>query len=215
MNAREEILGRIRRALADVEESDPTVDVPVEWRHGQPTDLRDILDVFEENILDYGARLVRVPEADVPAAIASALGSLGATSVVVPPGSPPGWSAAAEAAGIAVVLDEPPLAHDSLDRVDAVVTGSAVAMAETGTICLDHGPGQGRRALSLVPDRHVCVVRADAVVSDVAEAVAILATSIRQRPVTWISGGSATSDIELARVEGVHGPRQLWVILAG
>jgi len=98
--------------------------------------------------------------------------------------------------------------------VDAVITGSCVSMAETGTICLDHRDDQGRRALTLVPDRHVCVVTADSVVSDVPEAVHRMKASILEgRPLTWISGGSATSDIELQRVEGVHGPRQLFVVL--
>jgi L-lactate utilization protein LutC len=99
-----------------------------------------------------------------------------------------------------------------LDRLDAVVTGARLGIAETGTIVLDHGAGQGRRAITLVPDRHVCVVRADQVVAGVADAVALLDPT---RPQTWISGPSATSDIELERVEGVHGPRQLHVVVVG
>jgi len=101
-----------------------------------------------------------------------------------------------------------------LDTTDAVLTTATVGIAETGTIVLDHGPGQGRRALTLVPDRHVCVVRADQVVPDVPDAMAPLGGSIAAgRPLTWISGPSATSDIELTRVEGVHGPRTLHVVL--
>jgi len=106
------------------------------------------------------------------------------------------------------------LSPQELNRIDAVVTAAAVGVAETGTIVLDHSPDQGRRALSLVPDRHICVLRADQVVSGVPEAVALLRPAVEAgQPLTWISGGSATSDIELTRVEGVHGPRQLYVIL--
>ena len=122
---------------------------------------------------------------------------------------------AAGAAGAGAREADPPLTHQELNAIEGVLTASVVSIAETGTIVLDHGPDQGRRALSLVPDLHLCVVRADQVVSDVPEAVGRLAASIGQgRPLTWISGGSATSDIELNRVEGVHGPRTLLVVLA-
>jgi len=214
VSAREEILARIRAATVDVVEKDPVTDVPVDWVYDQPTPLTDVLDTFEENILDYRARIVRTPASGTADAVVAALAAVGAGSVVVPGGVDATWVAAVEAAGIEVVRDDPPLSHDALNRVDAVITGSCVSMAETGTICLDHRDDQGRRALTLVPDRHVCVVTADSVVSDVPEAVHRMKASILEgRPLTWISGGSATSDIELQRVEGVHGPRQLFVVL--
>ncbi|MBE1878719.1 LutC/YkgG family protein [Myceligenerans pegani] len=134
--------------------------------------------------------------------------------VVAPSGLEPEWVAAMSDGGVEVVVDTPeaPLTPSDLDRTAAVVTAARVAIAETGTIVLDAGPDQGRRAISLVPDVHICVVRADQVVQTVPEAVRLLAHH-PDRPLTWISGPSATSDIELNRVEGVHGPRTLHVVL--
>ena len=215
MDARQEILARIRRATQDVMEADPALDVPIEWTYEQPLATADVLADFVEKVEDYRATVERVPEQGVPRAVVAALRGMGAGSVVVPAGLDPAWREAISGEGITVHADEPQLTSAELNGIDAVVTASCVSMADSGTIALDHGPDQGRRALSLVPDRHVCVVRADQVVSDVPEGVARLDAAIRARsPITWISGGSATSDIELDRVEGVHGPRQLWVILA-
>ncbi len=213
--AKEEILRRIREATADVIESDPALDTPIEWTYGRPLTTRDVLADFVEKVEDYKATVVRVPLDQVGAAVVAGLRALGATSVVLPAGLDADWRRAIEASDLEVHADEPPLTAAELNRIDGVVTASAVSMADSGTIALDHGPDQGRRALTLVPDRHVCVVRSDSVVSDVPEGVAALAPAIRNgSPVTWISGGSATSDIELSRVEGVHGPRHLYVVLA-
>jgi L-lactate dehydrogenase complex protein LldG len=139
--------------------------------------------------------------------VAEVLGSWSARRIVIPAGLPDPWLADAT---VDRVLDEPPLSRDALDATDGVVTTCALGIAESGTIVLDAGPGQGRRALSLLPDRHLCVIRVDQIVQDVPDAMSRLDP---RRPLTWISGPSATSDIELQRVEGVHGPRTLAVIV--
>lgn len=215
MSAREEVLARVRSALADVVQPDPVLDVPIEWRYGRPIEMADVLATFVEMVEDYKAVVRRVPAAEVPAAIAGLIGERGVSSMVLPAGVDAAWRKAVVDAGVTVHDDDPPLSRVELNSIDGVLTASRVSIADTGTIVLDHRDDQGRRALSLVPDLHICVVRADQVVSDVPEAVARLQESIDAgRPLTWISGGSATSDIELNRVEGVHGPRTLLVILA-
>lgn len=214
-SAKDEILGRIRTALADVPGDSPEHDVPVSWEYGRATRTDGILDVFVDRLEDYKATVVRCAEADVATRVAEALTDCDARSVVVPTDLADSWRQAIAEAGVEVREDKPQLTRAELDATDAVVTACRVAAAETGTIMLDHTRDQGRRALTLVPDLHVCVVRADQVVSDVPEAVAHIAPSVRDHrlPITWISGGSATSDIELSRVEGVHGPRTLVVVL--
>lgn len=216
MSSKEAILSRIREALVDVPHMPAAYDVPVEWEYGlRPMGAaEDVLGLFVERVEDYRAVVSWVVPDELPTRIANALADHGATSAVLPAGVPQQWRYAVSEAGIAVHADEPALSHAELDAIGGVVTGSVVGIAETGTIVLDHGPDQGRRALSLVPDVHVCVIRADQVVSDVPEAVARLQPSVDARqPLTWISGPSATSDIELSRVEGVHGPRTLHVLL--
>ncbi|MEN8704665.1 MAG: LUD domain-containing protein [Nocardioides marinisabuli] len=202
--ARAEVLGRVRTALEGVAPTPEPVVAPV----GTPGSPAEVVDLFAERVADYRAVVERVGAAD----LADHLASLFAPTdrVVVPPGTDPALLAAL---GERAVADDDLSAAD-LDALDAVVTTAGVGVAETGTIVLDHGPGQGRRALSLVPDRHVCLVRADQVVPDVPDAVARLAGAVEDgRALTWISGPSATSDIELDRVEGVHGPRRLHVVV--
>ena len=201
MSAREEVLGRVRAALAGVEPTTEPVAAPVPPA-GEP---HEVLDLFVERVADYRAVVERVPPADLADHVAGLFAA--GQRVVVPTGLPEALVAAVPAA---------PLSAAVLDTTDAVVTLAAVGIAETGTIVLDHGPGQGRRAATLVPDRHVLLVDVDQVEADVPQAVARLSASVAAgRPLTWISGPSATSDIELDRVEGVHGPRQLHVLLVG
>ncbi|MEJ2886292.1 LutC/YkgG family protein [Actinomycetospora aeridis] len=205
--AREEVLARLRTARDAGGSAVP--DVPREYRRRgvHAPGSAAAVERLTGTLTDYRATVHRVgSEDDVPGAIAAVLGE--ASTVVAPPGLPSGWLAGV---GASVRTDDPPLSVADLDRVDAVVTGAAVAIADTGTFVLDAlAPDQGRRAITLVPDHHVCVLRAEAVVSSVPEALARLDPN---GPLTFVSGPSATSDIELDRVEGVHGPRRLDVVL--
>lgn len=215
MNAREEVLQRVRDALADVPDLPPEEEVALPWSYGGGIEMSDVVATFQEKVEDYKAQVEHATEATLSTAIQEGLLATEASgTVVVPAGLDPAWREAIAEAGFEVLVDSPEVTNVDLDHVSAVVTASCVAIADTGTIVLDHGPDQGRRALSLVPDRHVCVVRADQVVSDVPEAIALLEDPARsRRPITFVSGGSATSDIELSRVDGVHGPRRLHVII--
>jgi L-lactate dehydrogenase complex protein LldG len=167
-----------------------------------------ILEDFIDRLIDYKAIVTRTDDADLPQAIAHACQQQGITRLVVPADVPSRWFPA----GVTALLDDPLLTFADLDESSAVLTGCALAIAQTGTIILDGGATQGRRALSLIPDRHLCVVRAEQVVGLVPEAIARLAERTTH-PITLISGPSATSDIELSRVEGVHGPRTLQVFM--
>lgn len=199
MSSRDQVLADVRRALARADRS--SVTVPRGYRQTPAADV----DLFVERVADYRAVVVRCTADEAEQRIADALPQ-GARVVV-----PDGLSWRVDGA-VTDGVDPDALSSTDLDTIDAVVTGATVGIATTGTIVLSHGAGQGRRALTLVPDIHVCVVRADQVVADVPDAIAVLDP---QRPTTWISGPSATSDIELDRVEGVHGPRTLHVIVVG
>jgi len=200
---REEILDRIRTALAD---GPPTVPIPRDYDRSLLPGA-NVGDLFAERVSDYRAAVHRASPDGLSALISSVLGDRGIRRLVVPAGIPEPWLAAS---AIERMGDDPALSVDDLDGSDGVITGCAVAIAETGTIVLDAGAGQGRRALSLLPDYHLCIVALEQVVGTVAEALERLDP---RRPLTWISGPSATSDIELERVEGVHGPRVLDVVL--
>ena len=205
-DARAEILARTRTALGDAIVA--PADIP---RHYRRTSLPgvDIVERFAERVADYRAEVVRAIPATVPDLVAGIVAGWRAHRLVVPAGLPAEWLAAVPA-DVERLTDEPALDYATLDAADGTIAGCAVAIAETGTIVLDAGPGQGRRVLSLLPDRLLCVVERDRIVGDVAEALERLDPT---RPLTWISGPSATSDIELERVEGVHGPRVLEVIV--
>ncbi len=211
MTAREEVLDRIRRALRDVPttESPESVPVPRDYRHVSDESHEPLIEQLIDRLVDYKAAVRRVAASELPAAVASACGERGVRLLAIPPDLPGDWLPD----GLEVRRDHE-LSHEQLDSVDGVLTGCALAIAQTGTIVLDGGPAQGRRALTLLPDYHLCVVRADQVVGLVPEAVSRLAPT-STRPMTWISGPSATSDIELNRVEGVHGPRTLEVLIVG
>lgn len=209
MTARDEILRRISAARV-VPTSQParSGDHGIRRDYAHTRDLPDRLALFVERVENYQATVIRTNPDGVAAAVAKSL--VGARRTVVPHGFNPAWVPD----DIDVVRDEPALSSEALDGVDAVLTSSVVGIAVTGTIVLDHTEGQGRRALTLVPDRHVCVVTEDQIVGDVPEAIARLRPSVNNgRPLTWISGPSATVDIELQRVQGVHGPRTLCVVL--
>ncbi len=210
--AREEMLRRIRAALGR-DDGAPAPQAGHGYRTEGTLDAGRLLDLLAERLTDYHAAVRRCSPADLPATVAAALNDRQARRVVVPPGLGSVLDLAALPPGVEAVPDDE-LSPVDLDATDGVITGAAVAIAETGTVVLDGSPAQGRRALTLVPDYHLCIVRADQVVELVPEAVGRLSPSA-SRPLTWISGPSATSDIELSRVEGVHGPRNLEVILVG
>ncbi|UQA91589.1 LutC/YkgG family protein [Streptomyces halobius] len=211
MSGRDVVLARVRRALQDVPRGEGPKDPPVPRDylrvHGSRTPAESV-NLLAENLVDYRAIVHRSEPGELDMLIMRLLAERGAETVLVPPGLPPSWMAAADPVRI---HDRAASTPRELDAVDSVVTGCALAIAETGTLVLDGGHAQGRRRITLVPDHHICVVRVpEQVVDSVPQALERLAPA---RPLTWISGPSATSDIELGRVEGVHGPRRLEVIL--
>ena len=215
MSARELMLGRIRAALADVPAGeppawDPTRDSDPAAAYHRTVTFADPVDLFAQRCGAYQATVTRVNAGQIAAAIQQICQRHAVHELVVAPGlntaAPP---------EVSTRTDDPPLTHEELDRTDGVLTGCALAIAQTGTIVLDTGPGQGRRALTLLPDLHICLLHAQQIIATVPEAIARLHHSAHARhPITFISGPSATSDIELTRVHGVHGPRHLEVVLA-
>ncbi|MEB3369928.1 LutC/YkgG family protein [Saccharopolyspora mangrovi] len=204
VSAREAVLGRVREALRGTERTPPSA-VPREYRTTRPA--ADLVALFCETVADYKATVDRVAAEAAVSKIAEVARAAGARRLLIPDGAPQAWS---QVLGEDFELVDPEAGTAALEQVDAVITTAAVGIASTGTIVLDHGPGQGRRAATLVPDLHICVVAEPQVADDVPAAISRLDPT---RPTTFISGPSATSDIELNRVEGVHGPRTLHVLV--
>ena len=211
--AQDDILRRIKVALRDVPASERPDDVLVarEYRLAGAAVPAELIVRFTERLVDYKATVRHVTAAELPGAIAAACMARGVQRLVAPADLPARWAPAD-----VELLRDPggALSNEQLDASDGVLTGCALGIAQTGTIVLDGGPAQGRRAITLLPDYHLCVVRADQIVELVPEAITrLVAAGTERRPITLISGPSATSDIELSRVEGVHGPRTLEVLI--
>ena len=202
--ARTEILARIRASIADSPAAPP---IPRGYRRRSELTREQIVDMLEDRLIDYKAAVHREDLSSLPGRLAELLGD---GAVLVPDGLDESWLPESLRRVRDAGPDGAPLTARELDQVDALVSSSTVSCAETGTIFLNAAPDEGRRALSLVPDHHVCIVALETVVELIPEAFERVSPD---RPITMISGPSATSDIELERVEGVHGPRQLDVIL--
>lgn len=209
--SRDTVMNKIRVALAN---DGPPTPIPREYirRGTHHPGSGPVIELLVDRLVDYKALVHRVPAAGIPGALDEALSGL--TSVVIGAGLDPQIAQACAGNGRTVTIDSTPdvLTPQQLDGTDAVVTTARVAIAMSGTIILDGGPGQGRRAITLVPDLHIVILQTDQVVETVAEAIALLTPTA---PLTMIAGPSATSDIELERVEGVHGPRTLHVVITG
>ncbi len=210
--ARGEILKRVRHALRDVPRHEQPGDVAVERGYRTTGDMpsEQLIEQFVERVREYKATVRSVTTGTLPEAIAEACAARGVRRLLVPRDVPDAWIP-----DQVTPLPDAGLTHEEIDASDGVLTGCALGIAQTGTIVLDGGPLQGRRVLTLLPDYHLCIVYVDQIVGLVPEAIARLGPAVceQHRPVTFISGPSATSDIELNRVEGVHGPRTLEVIV--
>jgi L-lactate dehydrogenase complex protein LldG len=199
-DAKQQILTRVREAIGKRE---PAASITREYRQAAPANLEQ----FVERLIDYNATVYRCTESTIPETIAEALAARNKKSILIPPGFPTQWLPT----GIEFIRDAG-LTHTELDAMQAVLTACTTAISITGTIILTHSETEGRRAITLIPDYHLCIVFATQVVETVPEGIRSLP---RNRPITTISGPSATADIEMTRIKGVHGPRTLDVILVG
>jgi len=214
MSARDEIISRIQRSFAPAARSsaDDHAAIPRDYVQSGTLDQKARLDLFEERVRDYGTEVYRCVTAQLPDAIAAAMNAAGVKSLVIADDIGPNWLPSQQKGSTAFsfIRDEG-LSYEALDRSEGILTTCAVAIALTGTIILRHGRS-GRRAITLIPDYHLCLVRASQLVETVPEAIRELELPSRS-PITTISGPSATADIEMTRIKGVHGPRRLAVIL--
>lgn len=213
-SSRDKILQRIDQALGN--RTDSTDDV-VERRYHQISELtaQEKVNLFQERVDEYKAATERVSEGELPGKLKKLCEEAGIKKLVLPPGIDENWLSELPKS-MTFLHDEPqPLSKTQLNESDAVLTNCFLGVAQTGTIILNAGPGQGRRVLTLLPDIHICVIRQDQIVGILPEAIRKLDQTVSESgaPVTFISGPSATSDIELDRVEGVHGPRKLHVFI--
>lgn len=208
--AKEEILARIRGALGGTT-APPTMreQVAKEYRFQGTLSAAERIELFIDRLHDYDAVVHRAAPHEIPSAIARALQARGKSGLLVPLGIPNQWLP-----GGFLFQRDTGLTYDEIDKSEGVLTGCAAAIALTGTIVLRHSEAEGRRALTLVPDYHLCVVHEQQIVETVPEGIAQMST-YAPAPITTVSGPSATSDIEMTRIKGVHGPRTLEVILVG
>jgi L-lactate dehydrogenase complex protein LldG len=210
-DAKQVILERIRNAIRDVPVTERSQDVLVNRSYRSSTGHTNLLELTAERIAEYRARVEIVTADKLESSIQASLERQSIKRLIVPYGSPEDW----KLNGIELLEESTrSLEHSELEQADGVLTSCTLAIAETGTLVLDHARGQGRRALTLIPDFHLCVLLESQIVDNLPAAMKVLESSILEgRPLTFISGPSATSDIELSRVEGVHGPRTLEVII--
>jgi L-lactate dehydrogenase complex protein LldG len=210
-SARDEILARVRAATATTTGTTAAAPVPRDYRHTDERPRDELVALFCTRVDDYKAEVQRVGSAQLAHAIGAAAARHGARRLVIPAALPDAW----RPAELDLLTGDTTLTPRELDELDGVITGCTIAIAETGTIALTSSAHEGRRLLSLVPDLHICIVKTDQVVGTVPEAITQLGpiAGHDRRPITLISGPSATSDIELQRVEGVHGPRKLVVLV--
>ena len=216
LNARAEILGRIRSALGR-DGSLPSAQqawqaIPREYKLAGQLNPARRMDLFVDRLHDYGVHVTHCRSHAIAAAIAERFRARNKRTILVPREIDQTWLSEAEE-DIHFLTDES-LSYEQLDHCDGVLTGCVLGIAETGTLGISHGSANGRRALTLIPDYHLCVIDANSVMETVPEAFQAL-EAYKDRPITLISGPSATADIEMTRIQGVHGPRVLDVLIAG